>query len=118
MSQNSMTVTVEGLEYQIIAGWDRPLRQLFVSLEPQFDPDELTDEAQIQSADKMFDAFFPLQGAEFRDADALKNTVQAMLSITLPAPFVQALKEDVALDLGNVMRVFAPDGGLLSSFKG
>lgn len=118
MSQNCMTVKVDGLEYQFIAGWDRPTRKLFVSLDPQFDPDALTDEAQIESSDKLFEGAFPLQVADFDDAEDLMNQVKANLNIALPDSFVLALKDDVELDLGNVVREFAPDGNLLSSFSG
>lgn len=95
MSQNTLIArTSGGYSVSIVAGWDRPLQQLFVNY---MDLDEVADDAPNPPG------YLP---NEFETVDALKAAVQDALGIELPADMLAALQQDMDSNAGNEMRTF------------
>jgi len=106
LSRNTITLSKDGKNIQVIAGWDRPLREFFLNFLPL---DELSDD------DTSFDDLFEVELQNFASAREIAE-VLTKHGLELPPAMVRALEEDALRNVGNVMRDFAPSGEVLSSF--
>jgi len=107
MSQNTVSLVVNTVPLLVIVGWDRPLQQLFCSVDPQTD-----DDAEL---DKLPDDFFALSLQQFGSAADIQEALLP-LGVQLPAALLASVDGDMRDNKGNVIRRYSPEGALLSSF--
>lgn len=107
MSQNTVSLVINTVPVKVTVGWDRPLQELFCSVEPLTD-----DEATL---DLLPDDLFTLSLQKFESAESIQAALQP-LGLSLPAALLASVNDDMQGNKGNVIRQFSPEGTVLSSF--
>lgn len=103
MSQNTLRTNSQFGAVRVSTGWDRRQHILFCNILALWDEDE--DEAnEVQLPDCFYRSSY----------DGVDEIVQSLAAagINLPAPMVQAIRQDVETGAGNILRVFREDGTL------
>lgn len=93
MSQNTFTTSSVAGTVRVRAGWDVPLQELFCSVEQL---ERFGDEEQLP------DCFFQTSYGSLEEM--VLSLSQA--GITLPPGLIQAVRQDIEHETGNVLRDF------------
>jgi hypothetical protein len=92
MSRHHVHTQLDGRQVFVVAGYDRPLRELFLQVLSD-DGDPQAEEAVLYSS-----THEPL--CDWRDFDTLTQAL-AELGLTLPAGMLDAIRGDQVLNAGN-----------------
>jgi hypothetical protein len=112
MSQNILpTIDRSGEAIKIVAGWDRPLQQLFCTVSvPGVEPWDLDDDPWLDINDRSL-------SGEFRSVADIRSALEEK-GVSLPPTFYEKVEDDRAQDAGNVFRIFSADGSFVERGPG
>lgn len=101
MSQNILDATSSVGRVRVTAGWDAPLEEVFCNVQG------LDNTPGISQDD------YPecLLQTSFTDAQHIAETLH-LADIHLPQQMIDAIQSDCDKQVGNVIRVFNPDGSI------
>lgn len=104
MSQNILNYVKNGTPMTLVAGYDRPLGQLYATVNPTDMSSEEADFGDGSPEELMF--------ADFGSAQDIQEALKPF-DIAMPKDMVRAIDEDKLLHTGNRIRKFALDGTVL-----
>lgn len=108
MSQNILNYVKGGCEMTLMAGFDRPLNELFVRISPT---DPTAEEADFGDGDPD-----ELTLGSFDSVEDIQEAIRPF-GICMPKDMARAVEEDRITRAGNRIRVFAMDGTLLQDIN-
>ena len=108
MSQNHICLPSVAGDIRLIAGYDRPLQQLFFSIEPL---DGIEAGSLSNEHEDFWEEVAVLSMAPCSSVSQLAGNLEH-LGIRPPASVLAAVEDDARCQAGNTIRWFAADGSL------